>query len=121
MPRAAASARVVIILRGAPRIEGRRLPFPGRFLQDDLDGLLDLSELAVAEPGELHPLLKEGELLFEAPVLAFELRHDLLQARHGLLERPVLARAHRHGCSSTPPNSGAAAGPRPRPPTTEPR
>src|SRR5262245_32263728 len=57
------STRVIVVALVLGR-EGHRLPLR-RLLQDDLDGLLDLGELAVAVAGERHPFLEELELLLE--------------------------------------------------------
>src|SRR5262249_19877533 len=106
-PPAATSAPVVIlVLRGPAGIEGRRLPFPRRVLQDDLDGLLDLAELLVAEARELHALLEEGELFLEPAVLALELGHDRLEPFHRLLEALLLLHSARHPSSSRSAKSG---------------
>src|ERR1700726_9870 len=87
---AASVAIVVLAALGTSGLELRRRPLLGRLLQHDLDRLLDLRKLLVAEPRELHALLKERELLLERPILPLELGDDRLEARHRLLEVSVL-------------------------------
>src|ERR1700682_36062 len=113
MPSAASVSVVILCVRLTPRLERLRLPFLGRLLQDDLDGLLDLGELPVAEARELHAFLEERELALEPPVLPFELGDDRLEAGHGLLEAGVLLRAARHDSSSGSAKRGPGSSQRP--------
>src|SRR5262249_18782121 len=90
-------------------LEGHRLPLLGRLLEHDLDGLLDLRQARVAEASEVHPLLEEGELALEAPILALELGDDRLEPRHRLLERPILLHASVHDSPSGCWNGGRSS------------
>src|SRR4030095_13225090 len=114
MPEDASVSVVIFGVGGRAGIEGRGLPLLDRLLQHDLDGLLDLRQLAVAEAGELHALLKEGELAVEPRVFAFELGHDRVQARQRDLEPAFLLDLARHDSfSSGSAKSGPGSSQRP--------
>src|SRR5438105_14658316 len=76
-PRGETSVRLAIVLGRSSGVERRGRPLLGRFLQDDLDGLLDLLELVIAEARELHPLPEERQLAIEPALLPLELGDDL--------------------------------------------
>ena len=111
---------VVIGLGPFCRIERRGLPLLVGLLQDDLDRLFDLRELLFAEARQVHSLLEEGELLFEAAVLTLELSHDGFQAAERLLEALLLANAQCHffSPSSSVRKSGPGSKIRPPPRTS---
>src|SRR5262249_3730200 len=83
------SIPVRFVVRGAGGVGGfkrRGLPLAGGFLQDDLDGFLNVRQLSVAEAGEGHAFLEELELLLEAELVGFDRGDDRLQALHRLFE-----------------------------------
>src|SRR5262249_55720558 len=91
--------------------EGAGLPVLLGALQDQLHGLLDLGQLAVAEASERHALLEQLELLLQPELLRLDLGHDRLESRERFLEALLPAGTDAHSFSSAGPSKSDGAGP----------
>src|SRR6185436_780500 len=68
--------------------------------EDQLDLLLDLLELLMAEPGEVDALLEQLERLVERKLLALQSLDDFLELLEGFLEVVGAGLGHGHADSS---------------------